>query len=490
MRRVINAQSRIITILIAVILGLSLTALVSPLTAQAAKKPAVVSTSPVNGAVNVAVAVQPTATWSQNINPAGLTWTFKKTSNGQNVAATMTYNATALKVTLTPSVPLAASTKYTVSMKTPTSLKYSWSFSTISRDAAPVAALQVSPTSGSAPLAVTADASASTDTDATPIATYAFNWGDGVVTAAQAGARATHTYSGNGTYTVKVTVTDTGGLSSTATAAVTVSTGVPVLNNDASAGYVTFTFDDGPGPTSNYPGSTQAMINQLLAEHIPAVFFDIGANVAAHPQIVAEEAADGFVVANHTYDHLSLTGESTGTAPLTDAQVTNELSRASAAIVAAGAPQPTLWRPPYGDVNANDNLLASQLGLRIVMDWGYQGSNIVDSQDWTGISAAQIVSNVTNGYTLYGVTVPGISAGSIIAMHDASGYSVNTIAALPGIVTYMNAHHLGATAIVRPDATGGVVPNYGGVMTQQPTQRQPTQQQPTHQKRPAGHTGA
>ena len=351
------------------------------------------------------------------------------------------------------------------------------------KNVAPVAVLKVSPNSGIAPLVVTADASASTDTDSTPIATYKFAWGDGSgATAAQAKPTFAHTFAKTGSFTVKVTVTDTAGLSSDATASVTVSAAGPVvLNNSCSTGYVTFTFDDGPGPTSNYPGNTQAMINQLVAEHIPAVFFVIGANAAQHPSLVQQEAADGFVVGNHTYDHLSLTGESTGTSPLTDAQVTSELSRDNTAIVAAGAPKPTLWRPPYGDVNANDNLLASQLGLRIVMDWGYAGSNLVDSLDWTGIPASQIVSNVTNGYTLYGVSVPGISANSIISMHDASGYSVNTIAALPGIVTYMNAHNLCATSTVRPDATGGVVPNYGSTGGQQPAVKQ---------SRPRGHTGA
>ena len=90
-------------------------------------------------------------------------------------------------------------------------------------DAAPTAALNVNPASGSPPLGVTADASASTDTDATPIATYSFDFGDGSATVGpQAAATATHTYTTAGTYTVTVTVKDTAGLSSTATAQVSV----------------------------------------------------------------------------------------------------------------------------------------------------------------------------------------------------------------------------------------------------------------------------
>ena len=90
-------------------------------------------------------------------------------------------------------------------------------------DFPPVAGLTLSPSSGTVPLAVTADASGSTDTDATPIATYAFDFGDGTVVGPQAGATAQHTYSAAGPYTVTVTVTDTGGLSSTATGTVNVS---------------------------------------------------------------------------------------------------------------------------------------------------------------------------------------------------------------------------------------------------------------------------
>jgi parallel beta-helix repeat protein len=94
-------------------------------------------------------------------------------------------------------------------------------------DAPPAATLTLSPSSGLAPLAVTADASGSTDTDATPIATYDFDFGDGTVTGPQADPTATHTYLLEGTYTVTVTVKDTAGLSSTATRQVAVTPDTP-----------------------------------------------------------------------------------------------------------------------------------------------------------------------------------------------------------------------------------------------------------------------
>jgi parallel beta-helix repeat protein len=90
-------------------------------------------------------------------------------------------------------------------------------------DSPPAASLVMTPSSGTVPLAVTADASGSTDTDATPIETYTFNFGDGsAAVGPQAGATASHTYAAAGSYTVTVTVKDTAGLSSTAAAAVQV----------------------------------------------------------------------------------------------------------------------------------------------------------------------------------------------------------------------------------------------------------------------------
>jgi cellulose synthase/poly-beta-1,6-N-acetylglucosamine synthase-like glycosyltransferase/peptidoglycan/xylan/chitin deacetylase (PgdA/CDA1 family) len=222
--------------------------------------------------------------------------------------------------------------------------------------------------------------------------------------------------------------------------------GLPVLASTAPAGKVTFTFDDGPGVHS------LQLISELKAEHVPAVFFEIGNRVAANPRIVQAEVKAGFRIEVHTWDHRSLTGASTHTKPLTDAQVRWELVECINAIVAAGAPRPTLWRPPYGDVNKRDVAIAASLGLRLVMPWS-TNQTITDNGDWqVGVTSAAIVRHETKGW--YNGVI--IHRGSIVAGHDGSPtLTPLTIAALPDVVSWMNAHHLGATATVPADATGG-----------------------------------
>ena len=92
-------------------------------------------------------------------------------------------------------------------------------------DNPPAAALTVTPSSGTAPLGVTADAGASSDPDATPIASYTFDFGDGTTVGPQRGATASHIYGSAGSWQVTVTVADTAGKTATATATVTVASG-------------------------------------------------------------------------------------------------------------------------------------------------------------------------------------------------------------------------------------------------------------------------
>ena len=86
----------------------------------------------------------------------------------------------------------------------------------------PSASLTVTPTSGQAPLSVTADASASTAGNA-PISSYTFNFGDGTIVGPQTSPTASHTYQTPGTYyPVTVTVTDSSNATATAIRTVTV----------------------------------------------------------------------------------------------------------------------------------------------------------------------------------------------------------------------------------------------------------------------------
>ncbi len=99
----------------------------------------------------------------------------------------------------------------------------------------PVAALTVNPSSGNAPLNVTADASGSHDPDGS-IVSYRFDFGDGTVVGPQASSQAGHTYAA-GSWTCTVTVTDNGGLTGSASKGVT-ATGVdhpPVVTAPATA---------------------------------------------------------------------------------------------------------------------------------------------------------------------------------------------------------------------------------------------------------------
>jgi len=91
---------------------------------------------------------------------------------------------------------------------------------------APTASIAASPSSGTAPLAVSFTASAS-DSDGT-IVSYSWNFGDGSTSTS---TNPSHTYSAAGTYTATLTVTDNGGAQ--ASSAITISVANPSSTQDA-----------------------------------------------------------------------------------------------------------------------------------------------------------------------------------------------------------------------------------------------------------------
>ncbi|SCE85696.1 Polysaccharide deacetylase [Micromonospora purpureochromogenes] len=174
--------------------------------------------------------------------------------------------------------------------------------------------------------------------------------------------------------------------------------------NPCLRGRVMLTFDDGPD------AHTRGVLEVLRAYDARATFFVLGVKVRAHPELVAAEVADGHQVENHSWDHPHL-------ADLSAAEVRTQLADTQAAVVAAGAPAPTLVRPPFGNSGPVVHAQAEALRLREVR-WS------IDTNDWRGRAPADIRDAV----------LAGVRPGSVILLHDGSRESGNTVRALPGII--------------------------------------------------------
>ena len=197
--------------------------------------------------------------------------------------------------------------------------------------------------------------------------------------------------------------------------------------NTNCSGYVGITFDDGPGANTN------TLVNLLKQNNLtPVTWFVQGNYVASNANLMSTLLSVG-EVQNHSYTHPHLN-------TMSYQQIYDELNRTNQAIQSAGAPKPTLFRPPYGETNSNINQAAQNLSLRVIT-WN------VDSQDWNGASAAAI-ANAANQ----------LQNGQVILMHDAN-YN-NTNAAIPQIAANLRAKGLCAGRI--DPSTGRAVAPSGG----------------------------
>ncbi|MDP9884846.1 peptidoglycan/xylan/chitin deacetylase (PgdA/CDA1 family) [Sinomonas atrocyanea] len=179
---------------------------------------------------------------------------------------------------------------------------------------------------------------------------------------------------------------------------------------------VALTFDAG----ANDAGLA-SILSTLAAQHVPATFFLTGAWAKAHPADVAQIAAGGHRVGNHSMTHPDMT-------TLTDAQIAAELSSAQAAIRADGVDPRPFFRFPSGARNARTIAAVNASGYAAIR-W------TVDSLGWQGTvggtrGAPSVIQRVMNA----------IQPGEIVLMHVGSNPddgSTLDAAALPGIIDQM-----------------------------------------------------
>ena len=128
-------------------------------------------------------------------------------------------------------------------------------------------------------------------------------------------------------------------------------------------------------------GIVSARILALLARaHLPATFFMVGRQAAAHPRLVRRVAQAGQVVGGHTWNHARLDR-------LPSARVAAEVDCTNQLLARLAGRPVQLVRPPDGayDRGVVDRLAAR--GLQLIL-W------TVDSRDWAHPGVHQIVATV------------------------------------------------------------------------------------------------
>jgi peptidoglycan/xylan/chitin deacetylase (PgdA/CDA1 family) len=182
-------------------------------------------------------------------------------------------------------------------------------------------------------------------------------------------------------------------------------------------------------------GYTEQIITTLEEYGVIASFGLTGSWVNAYPDYAAWIAADGHQLLNHTLNHLSYTGASSGAGPISPAKRLAQL-KANESIIASvtGVGCAPYWRPPFGDYDRSV--------LRDVGALGYSRSIMwtVDSMGWDGWSASDIYTRVMDNSSNGAIVLMHVGSASedVIALDDiirsfkARGYRFGTVAQVIG----------------------------------------------------------
>lgn len=155
---------------------------------------------------------------------------------------------------------------------------------------------------------------------------------------------------------------------------------------EAPAGYVALTFDDGPGYYTD-------MILDLLDEYgAKATFFMIGQEVVNYPDAVYREHEMGMEQGNHSWDHATLTH-------LSGEEIREEFEKTNDAITSITGDGIELFRAPGGGLS--DEVFENSLGMKSIF-WS------IDTLDW----------ETKNAQATYDAVINNVSDGDIILMHE------------------------------------------------------------------------
>ncbi len=149
---------------------------------------------------------------------------------------------------------------------------------------------------------------------------------------------------------------------------------------------VALTYDDGPNTST-----TNRILDVLEKNNSRATFFVVGSRVGTYSACIKREAQLDCEIANHTYNHTTLTKVSTQ-------KITSEIDKTNSIVKKYTGKEPVLVRTPGGAVNST---------VKNTVDYPIIGWS-VDTLDWKYRKSSSVVSSIKKN----------VKDGSIVLMHD------------------------------------------------------------------------
>ena len=188
---------------------------------------------------------------------------------------------------------------------------------------------------------------------------------------------------------------------------------LPIYGVDCAEKKVALTFDAAWGADK-----TQGIIDALAKYEVKGTFFLVGFWIDEYPEMVKKIAESGCEIGNHSKNHLHMSKLSKG-------EIISELDYVSGKVEELTGIKPKYFRPPFGEYNSSLITQTEGCGMQAVQ-W------TIDSLDWKGLGAQEIMSRVKKG----------LKPGSIILFHNNSD---NILEALPLVLACLKSE--GYTAV-------------------------------------------
>ncbi len=171
--------------------------------------------------------------------------------------------------------------------------------------------------------------------------------------------------------------------------------------------YVTFTFDDGP-----FLETTPAILRVLAQRKVHATFFVVGQylegnerRAARTREILRDIQAGGHLVGNHTKDHRLLPA-------IPRSEAVAQIDDNAELIERTIGKKPTLFRPPFGELDTYTRSVVHDRGLELVL-WS------IEAADMTHDDPAAMAKNLRNQIEYNG--------GGIVLLHDIRPTTLPTL---------------------------------------------------------------